>query len=75
MNKLSIEILELDNNSYGVSFNKLPPPLLSIKSQIGELILFNARNLHVVRSSKNARVSIACFVGYRDYNQPLTYWS
>lgn len=65
----------LDNNSYGISFNKLPPPLLSIKPRIGELILFNARNLHAVRSSKNVRVSIACFVGYRDYNQPLTYWS
>jgi hypothetical protein len=65
----------LDNNSYGISFNKLPPPLLSIKPRIGELILFNARHLHAVRASRSTRVSIACFVGYRNYNQPLTYWS
>lgn len=65
----------LDEGSYGMSFNKLPPPALTIKPRIGELILFNARHLHAVRASKKIRVSIACFVGYRDKDKALTYWS
>jgi hypothetical protein len=65
----------LDDGSYGMSRNKLPPPVLSLKPNPGELILFNGRNLHAVRASKNIRASIACFIGYRGTKSPLTYWS
>lgn len=65
----------LDKNSYGMSRSKLPSPMLSIKPRVGELILFNARNLHAVRASKNIRVSIASFIGHRGKEHPLTYWS
>ncbi|TAK75238.1 MAG: 2OG-Fe(II) oxygenase [Gammaproteobacteria bacterium] len=65
----------LDENSYGMSRSKLSAPTLSIKPKVGELVLFNGRNLHAVRPSKTVRISIACFIGYRGKEYPLTYWS
>lgn len=66
---------KLDTNSYGISRSKLPPPHISIKPERGELILFNARNIHAVTPSKKIRISASCFIGYRGKKQPLTYWS
>ncbi|MGB3653547.1 MAG: 2OG-Fe(II) oxygenase [Rivularia sp. (in: cyanobacteria)] len=54
----------------------LPPADSVIRPQIGELILFDSTRVHAVRASQNGpRVSMSMFIGYRDRQEPLTYWS
>ena len=54
----------------------LPAATVAIKPQAGELILFDSGNIHAVQPCQNGpRVSMSMFIGYRDKNKPLTYWS
>ena len=54
----------------------LPTATAVIKPQIGELILFDSTRVHAVRASHGGpRVSMSMFIGYRNQNEPLTYWS
>lgn len=64
-----------DPNGYGVSRDKLPPPDVTIYPEKGELILFNANNLHAVTESEGERVSVSCFVGYAGHDRPCPMWS
>jgi 2-oxoglutarate-Fe(II)-dependent oxygenase superfamily protein len=65
----------LSTGSYGMNRERLPKPSLSIKPDRGELVLFNARNIHAVSPSKSMRISASSFIGYYGEEQPLTYWS
>ena len=61
--------------SYGVDAAGLGDPLV-LTPEKGELILFNARNVHRVDApQKGHRVSASCFIGYRTDGQPLSIWS
>jgi len=54
----------------------LPEATAVIKPQIGELILFDSTRVHAVRASHGGpRVSMSMFIGYRNQDEPLTYWS
>ncbi|AFY53458.1 hypothetical protein Riv7116_0879 [Rivularia sp. PCC 7116] len=54
----------------------LPSATAVIKPQIGELILFDSARVHAVRASHGGpRVSMSMFIGYRNQEEPLTYWS
>jgi len=54
----------------------LPPATTVIKPQVGELILFDSTRVHAVRASHGGpRVSMSMFIGYRNQQEPLTYWS
>ena len=61
--------------SYGIQRDKLPPPALTLKPQVGELILFCPQKLHCIREGSAQRLTMSCFVGYRGDKKPLTFWS
>ena len=62
--------------SYGITRDKLPAPTCIVRPEVGDLVLFNARRIHAVsQSPDDERLSVSCFIGYRDRKQPLTYWS
>ncbi|MBP9722103.1 MAG: hypothetical protein KBD64_02970 [Gammaproteobacteria bacterium] len=61
---------------YYVDRSKIGQPLLTIKPQPGELVLFNPTRYHAVTAGQgNKRVSVSCFIGYRGEYSPLTLWS
>src|ERR671933_664830 len=61
---------------YGFDPEKIGPPKLEIQPEIGDLILFNSRYLHSVsRVGVGGRLSSSCFIGFRSFNRPLSYWS
>ncbi|AFW95068.1 MULTISPECIES: hypothetical protein [Nostocales] len=60
---------------YGINHCHLPEPSTSLKAFTGDLILFNAQNLHSIRPGNTHRLTASCFIGYRNDNLPLTYWS
>lgn len=65
-----------DAGSYGIPQEKLPPPTCMVSPDVGDLVLFNARKIHAVSSSKEEkRLSVSCFIGYRGAKKALTYWS
>ncbi len=61
--------------SYGIKKSKLPPPDLTIKPNVGDLILFNPGNLHCIRTGSGQRFTVSSFIGYRGEDKPLSYWS
>jgi hypothetical protein len=62
--------------SYGVDRSSLGEPDVILTPASGDLILFNAHNLHAVRSaSGGSRITMSTFVGFRGSCRPLTYWS
>lgn len=66
----------LRGNSYGISRNLLPPPLIQIHPEEGSLVLFNSRRLHAVTPTEDKlRLTVACFVGYRGDEFSLKFWS
>jgi hypothetical protein len=66
----------LTPGDYYVERSKIEEPLLTIKPQAGELVLFNPTKYHAVTAGKGAkRVSVSCFIGYRGEYNPLTLWS
>lgn len=64
-------------NSYYVDSNILGKPDLIINPEIGDLILFSSRYYHAVApsSGNGYRMSVSAFIGYRGYQEPLTFWS
>jgi hypothetical protein len=62
--------------SYEVDRRFLGCPDLTIKPEVGDLIIFDATRVHAVSTIKTGiRVTISCFIGYRGEDQPLSYWS
>jgi 2OG-Fe(II) oxygenase superfamily len=61
--------------SYGVDVTGLGDPVV-ITPEKGELVVFNARQIHRVSAPQMGnRVSASCFIGYRTVGQPLSIWS
>lgn len=61
---------------YYVDRSKLSEPVLTLRPDAGELILFNPTRYHAVTAGKGTkRVSVSCFVGFRGEYSPLTLWS
>lgn len=66
----------LTPGEYYVERSKLVAPFLTIKPEVGELVLFNPTRYHAVTPGKGTkRVSVSCFVCYRGEYCPLTLWS
>ncbi len=66
----------MDDSTYGVRREELPPSEALLQPQVGELILFDATRLHAVRKVQGSpRVALSCFVGYRGPESPLEFWS
>ena len=61
--------------SYGISKEKIKPPVVTITPKVGELIIFNPRNLHCILPGDSARMSQSCFLGFSGDDNPMTYWS
>ncbi|MCT7960711.1 2OG-Fe(II) oxygenase [Laspinema sp. D1] len=62
--------------SYGLDRMRLGPPDLTIKPEMGDLILFDSTNIHAVApANAGVRVTISCFIGYRGDEKPLSFWS
>ncbi|MEH0833912.1 2OG-Fe(II) oxygenase [Pectobacterium cacticida] len=67
---------ELRGDSYGIDPAVLGEPALEIRPNVGDLILFNSRRMHAVtQGTKDIRLSLSCFVGYRGSAMPLSFWS
>jgi 2OG-Fe(II) oxygenase superfamily len=63
-------------SSYGIEPTKLPTPIVALKPEIGDLILFNSRQLHAVEKSfGRQRVTWSNFIGVQGPVRPLTVWS
>jgi hypothetical protein len=66
----------LTPGDYYVDRSKLEEPVITIRPEAGELVLFNPMRYHAVTAGKSAkRVSVSCFIGYRGEYNPLTLWS
>lgn len=64
------------SGSYGIDPSKLPPPLVTLTPEPGELILFNSRRMHAVTNSRGGqRVTWSCFIGLKLNEKPLIMWS
>ncbi len=61
----------------GLDRDSLGEPKLVVKPEEGDLVIFNSRLIHGVTAGigKRQRVTMSCFIGYRDDALPLTYWS
>ena len=67
--------LEMSKGSYGVNKELIGLPIVTLKPQLGEAILFAPTKFHSISPGDVLRLSASCFIGYRGKNQPLTYWS
>lgn len=66
----------LPTSSYGLDENKIGPPVITLKPQPGQLILFDSTRCHSVRpSAGGTRVTMSMFIGYEGAEQPLVMWS
>lgn len=66
----------LRKNSYGISRDKLPKPMLTIKPETGDLVIFDANHTHSVAKVEGVvRLTISNFIGYRGDDYPLKVWS
>ena len=67
---------KLRGDSYGIRREWVPPVIVKITPNVGDLILFNGNNLHSVSLVEGiARLSIGCFIGYRSQTTALKVWS
>lgn len=63
-------------NSYGLDRARIDPSRAILRPEQGDLILFNATQVHAVRPTlRGTRVTLSCFVGARCAAEPLVYWS
>ncbi len=65
----------LAEGNYGISKSKISNPKITINPKVGEIIIFNPRNLHCILPGDGLRLTQSCFIGYRGKEFPLTYWS
>lgn len=70
------EFYNKSKGNFCIPINELPKPDIKIKPRSGLLVILNARNLHAIETSiDNDRIAYSCFIAYRDFNKPLTYWT
>jgi hypothetical protein len=62
--------------SYGLTIEALSCQPVTLKPEVGELIIFNSNLVHAVEPGRGGdRVTASCFIGYRADNSPLIFWS
>jgi len=62
--------------THGLDRDRLPPGLLKIRPELGELIIFNSTRIHAVCPIiTGTRITASCFIGVRETSVPLTVWS
>ena len=62
--------------SYGLSYDHIPPPALSLMPEPGELIIADSTKVHAVtKVIKGHRIAVNCFIGFKGVNTPLTFWT
>ncbi len=60
----------------GIDKDKLEPPKLVLRPDVGDLVIINSHLIHnVTPGYGKERVSISSFIGYKGENKPLSYWS
>ncbi|RHZ35192.1 2OG-Fe(II) oxygenase [endosymbiont GvMRE of Glomus versiforme] len=66
----------LSDGCYGIK-NKslLPPPVVTIYPEVGELIIFHSRCLHAITKSSKTRIGVSGFILYQGKEKPLHLWS
>jgi hypothetical protein len=58
------EACRLSTSSYGLDEAKIGPPTVTIRPEVGQLILFDSTRCHAVRPSKGgSRITMSLFVG------------
>lgn len=66
----------IEPGGYGLDCQKIGQPAGSIAPSKGDLILFNARNIHSVKPIRHGvRIAASSFIGYRGVSAPLTIYS
>ncbi|OBS09279.1 2OG-Fe(II) oxygenase [Acidihalobacter prosperus] len=61
---------------YGIHPDLLGRPDVELRPQAGDLILFDSTKMHAVTPGQpQPRLSLSCFIGYRDRASPLVFWS
>lgn len=62
--------------SYGLTIEALTCQPVTLKPQVGELIIFNSNLVHAVEPGQGGdRITASCFIGYRSDASPLILWS
>ncbi|PWC10294.1 hypothetical protein DDT56_22390 [Brenneria corticis] len=70
------EFDEMRGDRYGIDPAMLGAPILEVRPDAGDLVLFNSRCMHAVTvGADDIRLSLSCFVGYRGPAAPLSFWS
>lgn len=70
------EFDKMRGESYGIHPDVLGAPDVEICPEPGDLVLSNSRCMHsVTPGTDDLRLSLSCFVGYRGFSQPLSFWS
>lgn len=70
------EFYQRARGNFCIPISELPPPDISIKPEVGMLILLNSQHLHAIEASVDAsRIASSCFIAYRGEDKPLTYWT
>ncbi len=69
-------MLRKNQDTYGLDYNKIPPPAVEITPQTGDLVLADSTKAHAVtKVEEGLRIAVNCFLGFRGIQEPLTFWS
>src|SRR3989344_1077969 len=66
---------QMAEGTYGIEKSKLPPPTITLKPKIGDLIIFCPQRLHCILPGSEKRLTMSSFIGYRGKEFPLSFWS
>lgn len=62
--------------TYGLDYEKLPPPSVIVSPRLGELVMADSTKVHAVTTvGAGLRIAVNCFIGFRGIREPLTFWS
>lgn len=61
--------------TYGIKKSKLLPPVLTLKPEVGEIIIFNPQKFHCIKPGNEQRLTMSCFIGYSGDNEKLSFWN
>ncbi|WP_051011299.1 2OG-Fe(II) oxygenase [Bartonella rattaustraliani] len=64
------------NRHYGINRHDMPPPAVTLKPELGDLIFLNPPFIHAVRPVADAdRITASAFIGIEADDKSLVYWS
>ena len=72
----SADFKAMRGDDYGVPIATFGKPDLVLRPAPGDLLVFNSHKMHAVSpGTRQNRLAVSCFVGYRGDQAPLTFWS